>query len=88
MLSLLKESLLFTLKLLVGAVKLCYSNHGWKKQTQFKSHSKMSLATTECTLTGFLASIWFLVKLASNNNSIFILNKIKPTQFRLTLNYL
>ena len=44
----------------------------------------MYLATPECKLTGFLASSWFLVKLARKlaSNSEFILNKIKPNTVR------
>ena len=60
-----------------------YSNEGCKNQTKFKLHIKMSLATPECKLAGFLASSRFLFKLASNSE--FILNKIKSTQSGLTL---
>ena len=64
--------------------KLCYSDQGFKNQTQFKLHSKMSLVTPKCKLTGFLASSGLLVKLTSNSE--LMLNKIKPTQSGLTLN--
>ena len=64
--------------------KLCYSNQGFRNQTQLMLHSKMSLAAPKCKLTGFLTSSGLLVKLASNSESM--LNKIKPTQSELTLN--
>ena len=60
----------------------CNSNQGCKNHTQFKLHqelhSKMSLATPECKLTGFLASSAYLAKLTSNSE--FILSKMKQTR--------
>ena len=58
-------------------LKLCYSNQGFKNQTQSKLHSKMP----ECKLTGFLRFLRVHVKLASNSKF-----KIKPAQSGLKLN--
>ena len=78
--SLLKESLLFTLKLLTGAYEALLFKSGFQKPNtvQVLIHSKMSLAIPECKLTGFLRFLRAHVKLSSNSE--FILTKIKPTQ--------
>ena len=73
--ALLKESLLFSFKLLVGAIMALLFKSGLQNQTQFKLHSKMSLATPECKRTGVLASLAFLARSATNSE--FILSKMK-----------